>query len=172
MAVTITLPVLAVAIVLYLVLNPDKAEKLAGRVWRGVARVFSFGEQRAVAYSVQGDINTLIYTEKCDVVYLMARDHNIDAVKALQDDLKSDGLIEQTDAYEYPLRSDFKSRIMHRERAIIVVLHRKIGVGERALDEADVAAPGDEEIEVYEPSREGGVEGEQGQHAPAPVPES
>src|SRR5207253_1597396 len=91
----------------------------------------------------------LIYTQKCDAVYLMARDANIAAVQALRDTLAGDGLIEAVDTYHFRLRSDFKTRIMHRESAIIVVLRRRIGA-ELEVDEAEGVEGQDEEIEVYD----------------------
>jgi hypothetical protein len=37
----------------------------------------------------------LLYQEKCDAVYLMARDRNIPSVRALRADLEHDGLVEE-----------------------------------------------------------------------------
>ncbi len=85
----------------------------------------------------------------------MARDHNIAPVRELRDDLARDGLIEGVATYEYALRSDFKARILHRERAIIVVLRRRgAGDEEPSIDEAELADVQDEEIEVYDFERD------------------
>jgi hypothetical protein len=92
----------------------------------------------------------LIYLEKCDVVYLMARDDNMSAVKDLRDDLKTDGLIEDVATYEYALRSDFKARVTHRERGIIVALRRRRTGEEPVVDAEELAGVEDEEIEVYD----------------------
>src|SRR5712691_7213598 len=39
-------------------MNPDKAEKIAGWVWRGITQLVGLGERKAVAFSVQGDVNS------------------------------------------------------------------------------------------------------------------
>lgn len=92
----------------------------------------------------------LIYMEKCDAVYMMARDDNISSLRQLRDDLARDALIEEVATYEYALRSDFKARIMHREHAAIVVLRRRRAGEEPRLSEAELAEVGDEEIEIYD----------------------
>ena len=95
----------------------------------------------------------MIYLDKCDAVYLMARDHNIPAVKELRDDLAHDGLVESVETYEYALRSDFKVRIIHRERGIIVVLRRRRGA-EEPVSEGDLADELGEEVEVFDSQEE------------------
>jgi hypothetical protein len=57
-AISITVPVVLVLIVFYVVMNPDKAEKIAGWVWRGITQLVGLGERKAVAFSVQGDVNS------------------------------------------------------------------------------------------------------------------
>jgi hypothetical protein len=116
----------------------------------------------------------MIYKEKCDAVYLMARDANIPAVRDLRDDLGRDALVEEVATYEYALRPDFKARFLHRERAIIVALRRRRVGEEPAVDDGDFADVYDEEIEVYDveqESREGDAEpAAEIVPAPAPVP--
>jgi hypothetical protein len=82
------------------------------------------------------------------VVFLMARDQNIPAVKELRDNLAGDGLIEAVETYEFALRADFKARVLHRERAIIVALRRRRAGEEPPDDDAHEVA--DEEIEVFD----------------------
>lgn len=96
----------------------------------------------------------LIYQEKCDAVYLMARDDNILAVRDLRDDLTSDALVENVATYEYALRSDFAARRVHRERAIIVVLRRRRVAEELPVDDPDLADALAEEIEIFDPGSE------------------
>jgi hypothetical protein len=96
----------------------------------------------------------LIYREKCDVVYLMARDENIAAVHELREDLIHDALVEEVTTYEYPLRSDFAARLIYRERAIIVMLRRRRVVERQPPgDEADMQDALSEEIEIYDASQ-------------------
>jgi hypothetical protein len=92
----------------------------------------------------------LIYQEKCDVVYLMARDANISAVKDLADILGADALVETVGVYEYRLRSDFSARFLHRERAAIVSLRRRKADEEQVEDDPDLIGIAEEEIEIYD----------------------
>jgi hypothetical protein len=114
----------------------------------------------------------LIYEQKCDAVYLMARDANIRAVKELRDDLGSDALVDEVATYEYRLRSDFKARMLHRERGIVVVLRRRqVGEG-TPVDEADLAEIQDEEIEVYDFEQQLGAHPEEPKVVSAGAPKS
>jgi hypothetical protein len=63
-----------------------------------------------------------IYSGNFDSLYLMGRDSNIAPVKNLVASLESDARIESIATYEFGLRADFKARVLHRERAIIVAL--------------------------------------------------
>lgn len=101
----------------------------------------------------------LIYREKCDAVYLMARDDNMQAVRDLRDDLAGDALVEEVATYEYPLRADFKARRLHRDRSIIVVLRRRQAGEEAAVDQSEIT---DEEIEIYNPEEESAPDVEAG----------
>ncbi len=97
----------------------------------------------------------LIYREKCDAVYLMARDNNIDSVWDLCSELESDGLVESTAIWEYPLRADFAARAqLDRSRGIIVMLRRRRVGDQPAVDDDDVAASEDLEVFDYETEAE------------------
>jgi hypothetical protein len=105
----------------------------------------------------------LIYQERVDAVYLMARDDNIPPVKDLRDILAMDALIEDVATYEYRLRADFTARILNRERAICVVLRRRRAddLPAQPPDDIEEAAP-DDDVELYDfelgvlkPEREG-----------------
>jgi hypothetical protein len=92
----------------------------------------------------------LVYQERCDSVFLMARDQNIPYVKELRDTLATDARIESIETYEYALRSDFAARFMQRERGIIVVLRRRRAGDEPPPDEDADVVEADDEIEVYD----------------------
>ena len=80
-----------------------------------------------------------LYTDKYDSVYLMARDANIPAVEELVASLGDDAMIASKKTYVYRLRSDFKARVLHRERAICVCLRRRQEGGEpEEVSEEDV----------------------------------
>lgn len=82
----------------------------------------------------------LIYRDRFDAIYLMARDRNMGAVEELASNLEGDGRIASVSTYRYLLRSDFKSRYgLDRERAIISCVRRR-----RVAD----TAPVDEETEL------------------------
>jgi hypothetical protein len=83
----------------------------------------------------------LIYRDKVNALYLMGRDDNIPAVKELRDVLRTDALVEEVATYEYRLRSDFKARILNRERAICIVLRRR---------QVDEPPPPDDEADLVE----------------------
>ena len=68
-------------------------------------------------WAVSQTREALIYRDKVNALYLMGRDDNIPAVKELRDVLRTDALVEEVATYEYRLRSDFKARILNRERA-------------------------------------------------------
>lgn len=61
--------------------------------------------------------------EHCDVVYVMARDRNIPAVRLLVEDLVAAGA-EPPPIFEYRLRSDFAARLLNRDRAVCMTLRR------------------------------------------------
>ena len=91
----------------------------------------------------------LLYQQRVDAVYLMGRDDNIDAVRAIAASLKSDGRIASQEVYEYPLRRDFVARkSLKRERAILVCLCRR---RQDEASEVDFEAPeGFSDEEVYD----------------------
>lgn len=96
----------------------------------------------------------IVYEQRADVVYLMARDDNIKYVKQLRDSLRTDGLIAEVATFEFRLRADFKARVVNRERAVIVMLRRKHlrdapPAGD--LDETDELREELGELDVYEP---------------------
>lgn len=73
-------------------------------------------------------VKKLIYSTKCDSVYVIARDDNIPAVEALADELRTDALIHEEFRCKYRLRRDFRKRTgLNRERAICVCLRRRQG---------------------------------------------
>ena len=41
----------------YVLLAPEKAERIAGWIWRGISMVWKSADKRAVGYRVQGRIN-------------------------------------------------------------------------------------------------------------------
>jgi hypothetical protein len=97
----------------------------------------------------------LIYTEKCDSVYLMARDDNIPAVHKVRDALEGDALVEAVATYEYKLRRDFAARHrLKRERAVIVAIRRRRGAQGTTGDDADVVGELASDIEVFDPESE------------------
>jgi hypothetical protein len=99
----------------------------AGRYLR-VAIVFVAAPGRLAAEGLKPyrrRVKRLIYDQKFDVVYLIARDRNMAAVDQVADELEGDGLIVRVARYRYRLRADFKKRVMHRERAICVCLRRR-----------------------------------------------
>jgi hypothetical protein len=56
----------------------------------------------------------------------MARDDNMSSVAEITDSLKSDGLVEEIDTYDYALRSDFEARHgLRRSHGIIACIRRK-----------------------------------------------
>jgi hypothetical protein len=96
----------------------------------------------------------MIYGQKADVVYLMARDDNIKYVKQLRDSLKTDGLISEVATFDYRLRPDFKARILNRERAIIVMLRgKRVDDFPTPDDQHEIDEVNEDigELEVYEP---------------------
>jgi hypothetical protein len=95
----------------------------------------------------------MIYGQRADVIYLMARDDNIRYVKELRDSLKTDGHIAEVATYEFRLRPDFKARLLNRERGIIVMLRRKLVEDLPVPDDTDEVNEVNEELgelEVYE----------------------
>jgi hypothetical protein len=76
---------------------------------------------------------SLIYSGRVDAVYLMARDHNIPALKRLVESLDGDGRIAELDLFEYRLRSDFAARRLPRDRAALACLQRRTTAGEKLV---------------------------------------
>ncbi len=94
---------------------------------------------------------TLIYSGKYDGVYLMARDHNMWAVREIIQKLAADGRVDSSDCNEFKLRPDFAKRKLSRERAIIACL---VPHNVRTIN-----LPGDEElidveVERFDPADE------------------
>jgi hypothetical protein len=79
----------------------------------------------------------LVYTGDYDAVYLMGRDHNIEAVRTIFGQLRGDGRVATSNLFEYRLRSDFRKRKLDRERAAIGCLrpHHREGKVAREPDE-------------------------------------
>jgi hypothetical protein len=84
-----------------------------------------------------------IYTHRHNSVYLLARDRNIEAVDELIASLEGDAIITCSDRYTYALRSDFKARVLNRDRAVCACLRRKQGAAELVedADSAETAIP-------------------------------
>jgi hypothetical protein len=62
----------------------------------------------------------LIYSREYDAVYLMARDGNMWAARAVTNKLASDGLVNAASFYEFPLRADFaKRKSLGREKGCV-----------------------------------------------------
>ena len=54
----IGLPVLAVLVIAYVLLMPEKAQTVGGWLWSGIAKVFRRADRAAVALRVQGEVNS------------------------------------------------------------------------------------------------------------------
>lgn len=95
----------------------------------------------------------LIYEGGYDAVYLMGRDDNIYAVKAIYEQLKRDGRVAAAECHEYRLRPDFRKRKLDRETAVIASLRPHHRDGRRLID------PGEElpevEVERFDPWDDG-----------------
>ena len=91
----------------------------------------------------------LIYSGEYDAVYLMGRDDNMDAVRAIFERLREDGRVASSSCHQYKLRPDFKKRKLPRDHAIIACLRPHQGDA-RHFD------PGEDlpevEIERYDPT--------------------
>jgi hypothetical protein len=57
-AVALSPSVILIGVVLYLLFHPEKAEKIGGWIARGFAGVHEAIDRKAVALSVQGDVNS------------------------------------------------------------------------------------------------------------------
>ncbi|HEX8085477.1 MAG TPA: hypothetical protein VF529_14385 [Solirubrobacteraceae bacterium] len=89
----------------------------------------------------------LIYRDRMDAVYLIARDANIPAVEALFPRLADDALVADAEIYRYGLRSDFRARAqLNRQRAIAACFRRK-----HSRDENARWQPGDHDDEATLP---------------------
>jgi hypothetical protein len=55
---TLTFSAIALGVIAYVLMYPDRAQKVAGFIWAGIARVFGAADRKAVAHLVQGDVNT------------------------------------------------------------------------------------------------------------------
>lgn len=76
---------------------------------------------------------SLIYSGRFDAVYLMARDANIPAVEEIYARLATDGRVGDHWIWRYRLRSDFASRRLPREYAVLACL-RVRARGTRSTD--------------------------------------
>jgi hypothetical protein len=72
----------------------------------------------------------LIYDLRFDAVYLMARDHNIPAVREIVKTLRGDGRLSEVSLFQYPLRSDFAARRLPRKSAALACIRRRRSPGE------------------------------------------
>lgn len=54
----IGVPILLAVVLIYVLLFPDRAEKVAGWLWIPIAKIFKKADKTAVAFRVQGEINT------------------------------------------------------------------------------------------------------------------
>lgn len=97
----------------------------------------------------------LLWQDKFDAIYLMARDPNIDAVLELAERLEKDVRVEQVARYRYRLRPDFKKRTnIHRDEAVLVCLRRRQGPSEGVpLPDDELPIPGEDDLddEVFAP---------------------
>jgi hypothetical protein len=94
----------------------------------------------------------MIYQEKCNSVYLMARDDNISAVREVREAFQGDGRVDGIATYEYRLRRDFAARRrLRRERAIIVAMRAYRGTESAPADDADLTDGPLEAIEIFDP---------------------
>jgi hypothetical protein len=92
----------------------------------------------------------LIYHEKFDAVYLLARDPNLYAVKEILESLKSDTSIASQTCHSYRLRRDFQARLrLRREHGICACLRRKDAVTDPPPDE-----PSEEDVLTAVPTEE------------------
>jgi len=91
---------------------------------------------------------SLIYSGKYEAVYLMARDHNMWAVKEIVSRLRTDGRVDATSVFEFRLRPDFAKRKLNRIRAIVACLtpHGSVPVDELLDDNL-----GELEVERFTP---------------------
>jgi hypothetical protein len=107
----------------------------------------------------------LVYSGKFERVYLMARDHNISAVKQIVESLAKDGRVDAATCFEYRLRPDFAKRKLNRHTAVVAAItpHGTISV-DQMLDEdlsdldLETFVPDDAQApspRFYEPAREG-----------------
>jgi hypothetical protein len=106
----------------------DTSMTFKGRYFR-VAVIFVGIKERLVGEGLKPyrkRAKRYVYQDKFDAIYLMARDENMNAVKALADDLGTDGRVAEIQTYTYPLRADFKSRYgLDRDRSIISLIRRR-----------------------------------------------
>ena len=101
----------------------------------------------------------LIYRDKYDSVYLLARDPNLYAVEELLVSLGSDAMIASHTCHSYKLRRDFQARVrLRRERAICACLHRKDAAtdvpDEPSEEDAAAALPTEEHTTLHAPVEE------------------
>jgi len=79
---------------------------------------------------------TLVYSGRYDAVYLMARDHNMWAVREIVERMRADGRVESIEVNEFKLRPDFAKRRLDRERAVVACLvSHKAGQDEEEHDD-------------------------------------
>lgn len=90
-------------------------------------------------------------TERCDLVYLMARDQNIPALRELAKQLVGDRVTGRLPACEYRLRSDFRARLLNKDRALCIPLHRA-AVDEDRIDVRDEDLTTELLAQVFDPA--------------------
>jgi hypothetical protein len=78
-----------------------------------------------------------LYADRYDSVYLLARDHNMDAVEEILASLEGDAMVASVRKHVFPLRPDFKIRVLHRDRSICACLRRRQQSREAASALAD-----------------------------------
>jgi hypothetical protein len=112
---------------------------------------------------------TLVYSGRYDAVYLMARDHNMWAVREIVDKVGMDGRIDGVQMNEYKLRPDFAKRKLRRDRAIVACLvPHSVG---------PIGSTGDEElmdvdVERFDPSDEHNQSGTRPRFFEQPPPDT
>jgi hypothetical protein len=94
----------------------------------------------------------LIYSGKFERIYLMARDHNIPAVREIAANLDGDGRVDAVNCFEHRLRPDFAKRKLDRHRAVVAAItpHGAVSV-DQVLDQ-DLS---DLDIEAFVPDQTG-----------------
>lgn len=92
----------------------------------------------------------LIYQDRVNALYLMARDASIEAARSVARSLGSDALVASADEFVYSLRSDFRARVVNREKAVCVCLRRRLADIEAGVEETTIDEHDDIEHDVFE----------------------